>query len=150
MSTHLHPRRLLPTILAGGLVTILWLLSQTSTSLAAESTTEGIGTPLLSPVSITAGRATPVVVEVAITNPDVIPGSVQFLRLDTSGKVTGKIGKMHDDGQSGDARANDGVFTLQVTLNEATPGAVSLQVSAAVAGSLLRAVSDVVTLTVGP
>jgi hypothetical protein len=83
-----------------------------------------------------------VTVSASITDPTVIAGSVNLLRIDSFGNAT-VLGTMHDDGQNGDLVAGDGVFAYQATLNESVVGQITFQVSAAFRGSLLRVRADV-------
>jgi hypothetical protein len=55
---------------------------------------------------------------------------------------------MHDDGLNGDAVAGDGIFTLQVPFNQATPGVVYLEVSAPFKGALQRVLSGIISLNI--
>ncbi len=107
-----------------------------------------IGTTTVTPNSTPAG--VPVVVKVtsSITDPSLIPESVNLQRLDASGRVISVIGSLRDDGINGDATAGDKVFTLSTTILENTPGTVRLRVSAAFLGSLLRAFSSVLTVNI--
>jgi len=63
-------------------------------------------------------------------------------------KVMGTLGTMRDHGTNGDAVAGDGVFTLPVTLTEAVPGEVRLQVPAAWRGLVRRILSGVAVVPV--
>ena len=56
------------------------------------------------------------------------------------------LGLLRDDGVNGDAVAGDGTFTLRATIFEQTPGPVTLRVSAAFRGSMVRALSAPLTV----
>ena len=98
----------------------------------------GIGLVTVNPTTIQAGTATPVVVTAVITDSGLLPGTVNLQQRDSSGRLTAILGALHDDGLSGDQSAGDHVYTLQVTLNIATPGTIIFQVSAAFHASPLR------------
>ena len=96
-----------------------------------------IGGTLASPIVAVVGQASVVTISASIPDPAVIAGSVNLLRVDSSGNAT-VVGVLHDDGDKGDLIAGDGVFTYQATLNELAGGPISFQISAAFRGSLLR------------
>jgi hypothetical protein len=110
-----------------------------------------LGTPALSPGRIATGSAAPVTVTVSITDPNYIAGSGNVLRLKPDGSSPSTptvLGTLRDDGLQGDAVAGDKVYTLRATLNEASAGIVSLQVSAAYKRELKRTLSAPLLLTV--
>jgi hypothetical protein len=49
---------------------------------------------------------------------------VRLLKYDGNGSFIADLGEMHDDGAQGDAVANDGVFSRQITATETGPGFV--------------------------
>jgi len=63
-------------------------------------------------------------------------------------KVMGTLGTMRDNGTNGDAVAGDGAFILRVTLTEAVPGEVWLQVSAAIRNLVRRVLSGVAVVPI--
>ncbi|MDX2149373.1 MAG: choice-of-anchor X domain-containing protein [Bryobacteraceae bacterium] len=69
-------------------------------------------------------------------------------RLDASGRVLAVLGPLRDDGLSGDAKPNDGIYTLASTFNEFAAGPISLRVSATFNGSPSLVFSPPATLTV--
>jgi hypothetical protein len=85
---------------------------------------------------------TQVVITSLITDPTLIPGSVDLVRLDSNGTVVGVAGQMHDDGANGDAVAGDHVYSIRVTLNEPIQQAFALEVTAAFRGALRRSASS--------
>ena len=111
-----------------------------------------VGTPVANPVSIPAGQPSQVTVSCAITrqpaDPALIPNGVNLLRLNASGQAIATLGVMRDDGQGGDAAANDNIFTLRFTANEPPAGQIRVQCSAAFAGLLQRVRSSVAVVTV--
>ncbi|MFI5398534.1 MAG: choice-of-anchor X domain-containing protein [Candidatus Binatia bacterium] len=114
---------------------------------AITTLTPFVGTPQVNPSVVSVGQPTQVTVTSAIT-PAPIAGGVNLLRLDTAGKVIGILGIMHDDGKGGDAIPGDGIFTLQLTVNETAAGQMRLQVSAAFRGLLRRVLSPPGTLNI--
>jgi len=107
-----------------------------------------IGATAASPTSAPVGVATTVTVTSVITDPSLIPGSVNLQSLNSSGQVIALLGTLHDDGLNGDAVANDGTYTLQTMIYETAPGPVTFRVSAAFKGSLLRVNSAPLTVNV--
>ncbi|MGA2214964.1 MAG: choice-of-anchor X domain-containing protein, partial [Bryobacteraceae bacterium] len=107
-----------------------------------------VGAPVASPSSIPANALTLVTVTSQIGDPTVIAGGVNLLQVNSTGGSPTILGVMHDDGKNGDAVAGDGIFTLQVTLNPATVGAVYLEASAAFKGLLERALSPITPVSV--
>ena len=109
-----------------------------------------LGTPALSPGSITAGTPATVRFTVAISDPNYQAGSANVQRLNPDGSVQGVAGLLRDDGQQGDAAAGDQVYTLSLPLQEAAAGTLRFQVSAAYKRELKRTVSAPLSLTVEP
>ncbi len=116
-----------------------------STALAAAQT---IGPTALSPTSTPAGIGATVTITSQITDPGLIPASVNLQRLDAQGRVVAIVGDLHDDGLSGDDVASDGVFTLRLAIFERSPGSITFRVSAAIKGKVLRIFSSPLTFTV--
>jgi hypothetical protein len=56
------------------------------------------------------------------------------------------LGQLHDDGKNGDTIAGDGVYTIQITVNEPLAGQIQFQVSAAFKGKLKRLTSPILTV----
>src|SRR3954449_7843409 len=106
-----------------------------------------IGATTLAPTSIPAGVGTQITATASITDPGLIPSTVTLVQVDPSGR-TASLGVMHDDGANGDTTGGDHIFTLQTTILQANPGALSLRVSAGFQGSLSRVFSPVITLTI--
>ncbi len=107
-----------------------------------------IGTTTVTPNSTAAGLPVVVTVTSSITDPALIPESVNLQKLDASGRVLAVIGSLHDDGLNGDGTAGDKVFSISTTVFENTPGVVRLRVSASFRGSLLRSFSPVMTVNI--
>ncbi len=110
-----------------------------STSAARPLATHTVGTATATPLMISEGTSTQVSVSVQITDPALIATSVNLLRLGATGTQPAILGVMKSSG--------NGMYTLQPTFNEATPGQIQLQVSAAFVGTLQRVLSNVVTVS---
>ncbi len=107
-----------------------------------------ISSPGITPSSIPLSVSTSVTVTAPITGGTPDAGSVMLQRLDSSGRVLAILGTLHDDGLNGDAKANDGTFTLTSTFSEFAVGPISLRVSATFSGAVNHVFSPVGTLTV--
>jgi hypothetical protein len=107
-----------------------------------------IGQTTLTPSSIPLNSPTTVLVTSVITDPSLIPSSVNLQRLDAVHGTFANIGTLYDDGTHGDAVAGDGTFSLQLSFIEGAPFPVTLRVSAAFKGSLVRVFSSPLTLNV--
>src|SRR6266481_2966857 len=119
------------------------------TVIAAKPASAGtIGSTAVSPNSTPAGVPLVVTVTSTITDPSVIPASVNLQRLDSSGRVLSVIGTLHDDGLNGDALAGDKVYSITTTIFENTPGVVTLRVSAGFKGSILRSYSPLLSVQI--
>src|SRR4051812_21462479 len=115
-------------------------------SVAASAGT--IGATAVSPDNTPVGLPLSATVTAVITDPGLTPGTVNLQRLDASGRVLAVIGNLHDDGQAGDATANDHIYSIQFTVLENAPGPVRVRVSAGFNGQLVRVYSQVVTINV--
>lgn len=107
-----------------------------------------IGTTSVSPNATPAGVPLVVTITSSITDPSLIPESVNLQKLDASGRVIAVIGTLHDDGLNGDATAGDKIFSITTTVLENATGTVKYRVSAGFLGSLLRVNSAAVTVTI--
>ncbi len=72
-------------------------------------------------------------------NPALIPGGLNLLQVDGTAPVI--LGVMHDDGQNGDAVANDGIYTLLFSATSVAQ--MQLEASAAVTAQLRRGRSPI-------
>jgi len=77
-------------------------------------------------------------------NPALIAGGLNLLRVDGAAPVI--VGAMHDDGQNGDAVANDGSYTL--LFSAASVAQMQLVASAAVKAQIHRVKSPVTTVPI--
>ena len=99
------------------------------------------------PTTVPIGVGTPVTITATITDPAVIASSVQVQRYDSQGRVVGVLGLLTDDGLNGDAVAGDKTFSSRLTVYELAPGPITLRVSAAFQGRILRVLSAPLTIT---
>jgi hypothetical protein len=60
------------------------------------------------------------------------------------------VGSMKDDGTGGDTTAGDSIFTITRTLTESNLGTISFRSTSGYRGSLARATSNTMSLTVTP
>ena len=98
---------------------------------------------------IPVGAANSVVFQVAIPpDPKLIGSSVNLQRLN-AGKWE-LVGSMKDDGTGGDTAAGDSIFTITRTLTESNLGTISFRSTSGYRGSLARASSNTLSLTVTP
>jgi hypothetical protein len=107
-----------------------------------------IGATTVNPNSTSAGAPVVVTVTSSITDAALIPESVNLQRLDSSGRVISVLGSLHDDGLNGDAVAGDQIYSITSTVFENTPGVVTVRVSAAFRGTLLRVFSPPLTVNI--
>ena len=107
-----------------------------------------IGTTSITPTSTTTGVPVTVTVTSLISDPSLIPASVNLQRLDASGRVVAIIGTLHDDGVNGDAVAGDNVYTITTTIFENAQDSFNFRVSAAFKGTLLRSFSPLLPFQV--
>ena len=109
-----------------------------------------IGVTTITPASAPVGVPVTVTVTSVITDPTVIPGSVNLEQLDSSGKAVSVVGTLHDDGKNCDGVAGDHVYTICATIVPGSTGPLNLRVSASQTGKASRAYSGGVTLTCKP
>lgn len=120
--------------------TLLSTNAASSTVSAATTTTPIVGTPIAAPTIIFVNSSTPVMVTTQITDTTLIPGSVNLLRIGTTGTQPIILGVMQNVG--------NGMYSLQPAFNETTTGQIQLQVSAAFRGRLRRVTSQVIQVPV--
>jgi hypothetical protein len=82
------------------------------------------------PVYIVVNTPTAVLFNSQIPDPELKKRSVILVRLDGLGAPSELLGRLHDDGRNGDARANDSIYSLLATLNEPTVGSANFVVAA--------------------
>jgi hypothetical protein len=88
-----------------------------------------IGTPQVVPNPVTAGIPQIVTVTSQIGDASLTTDGVNLQRLDGQNNAI-NLGAMHDDGLNGDAVAGDHIYTVQTTIFEDAPTAISLRVTA--------------------
>src|ERR1700712_210331 len=71
-----------------------------------------LGTPSVTPGSLTAGTPATVTVNISITDPNFTLGGANLLRLKPDGSTATILGVLHDDGVQGDPVAGDKVYTF--------------------------------------
>lgn len=113
------------------------------TLLAAQAVDQLVATPSVFAVN----TLTQVTVSALINDPTVIPGGVNLLRIDSTGKAV-IIGILQDNGTGGDQVAGDHVYTLQIPFHEVATGQIVLKASVAFKGLLQRVQSAPITLRV--
>jgi hypothetical protein len=99
-----------------------------------------IGSATATPNVISVGTSTLVTVTIQISDPALIPSSVNLLRLGAPGTQPTVLGTMPS--------AGNGIYSLQHVFNESTAGQIQLQISAAFQGSLQRVLSNIATVNV--
>lgn len=109
-----------------------------------------LGSPTLTPQTVRAGTPATATFTISITDPNYTAGSANVQRLNADGSIAAVVGTLRDDGLGGDATANDKVFTLSWTVNEAAAGTVRYQASAAFKRELKRTFSTPLAITVQP
>lgn len=111
-----------------------------SGSLVLASTTHTIGAVTASPNIIAVNTSTNVTVSAVITDPAVIPASVNLLRLGATGTQPTIVGQMQGNG--------NGTYSIQVPLDPTAPGQINFEVSAAFRGQLTRVISNVISVAI--
>ncbi|MGH7987565.1 MAG: choice-of-anchor D domain-containing protein, partial [Candidatus Binataceae bacterium] len=78
--------------------------------------------PLVTPRLFSAGENTQLTVSSVVPpDPNLIPGSITLLQVDSNGNQIANLGQMYDDGTHGDVQAGDGNYTAQPTVNLPPP-----------------------------
>ena len=107
-----------------------------------------VGTLTATPNLNTVNVPTTVTFTIPITDPTLLPGGVNLLRLGATGTQPTILGIMHDDGLNGDLVQGDKVFTSVLNLNESQVGTISLQASVAFRGQIRRTLSAPTALAI--
>lgn len=101
------------------------------------------------PDGIFVNKPTPITVTAQIVPvPDLLPDTVKLLRLNERGEIISTLGYLRDGGTGGDRLPGDSIFTLQISLTEAQPQTVWLQVSASYRNPPTQGLSNVFTIDV--
>jgi hypothetical protein len=101
-----------------------------------------VGTLIAVPSAILVNTTTQITFTAQIADPSLLPGGVNLLEVDATGKTISILGLMYDDGTHGDAVGGDHTFTATVAVNDSTTGAVTFEASAAFKGILKRVQSN--------
>jgi hypothetical protein len=107
-----------------------------------------LGPAVVQPSQIPAGVASTLFFTVSITDPSVIPNGVNLLRVDATGQTLNIVGQFHDDGQSGDAKSGDQIYSIAINTTENSVGPLYFRVSAAFRGVLQRVQSPSLIVSV--
>ncbi|MBL8238951.1 MAG: carboxypeptidase regulatory-like domain-containing protein [Bryobacterales bacterium] len=127
----------------------LRLASYLLASVAAFAADPILGPVTIKPTFIPPGTPTQVTFTVQITDTTLLTNGANVQRLNAAGTATGVVGTLRDDGQNGDAVANDRIFTLVFSLNEPNPGRVYLRSGGAFPNLTTRVPSSTVAIDVG-
>ena len=111
-----------------------------------------VGAPVVTPMPVPVGQPATVTVTSVIppSTPPVIPTAVNLLRIGANNQTLGILGTMNDAGTNGDAVAGDRTFTVRVTVTIAPGDQLRVRVSAPFQGVILRVMSGVQTIPIGP
>ena len=102
--------------------------------------THTVGIATATPNLIAVGTSSQVTITIQITDPALIPNNINLLRLGVNGSQPTILGQLQP--------AGSGIYAIQQNFNEPF-GFIQLQVSAAFRGTLLRILSNVITIGVG-
>ena len=106
----------------------------------ATASTPTIGAVSATPTLITVNTPTSVTFTANISDPALIPNSVNLLQLGTAGRQPAILGQLQASGNN--------TYTITYTFNQSAAGSLQIQVSAAFRGTLKRVLSNVMTLSV--
>ena len=123
----------------------LWLLFCATCAQAVQSITS----PTAFPDGILSNTPTVVTVKALVApDPNLFTTSITLIRLNQQGQAIGSLGQLYDDASHGDETAGDNVYTGQFSFTESNLGVVSLAITAAYRGTLLRYRSSLFSLAV--
>ena len=89
--------------------------------------------PTLVPGIVAVNTPTLLTASVFMPDPTLNPAKVQLIQVGSDGQMS-VVSQMRDDGQQGDLKAGDKVFTAQLSVTETRPGAIAFLVSAVFRG----------------
>ena len=135
----LVPLLVLLAIVTGGVV---WLWAQ--------GPQPAFGLPVASPPNFVFNTPTTVTFTILIDTPTLNPTTVELLRVNAGGNLIASAGRMYDNGQNGDMKPGDKVFTARLILNEGSIGKIYFRVAAAFRGNSQNARSGLVSVDVDP
>ncbi len=127
-----------------------WMLAQGPQGSPFPGPQPAFGTLTASPPNFVLDTPTTVTFTIAIESPTVNPTTVALQRVDADGVLIAPLGRMFDNGQSGDARPGDRIFTAQVRFNESEIGRRYIRVAAAFRGNQQNAQSAQAFVDVDP
>ena len=136
-------------LLGIGIITLFDFLSKPSLAPSSAEPAEVISLdqPTATPAVISVGERNLVTIQVWITDPRLIPSSVNLQRLDANGNVVSTLGNLRDDGYNGDRIAADKIYSLQVSFEELNQKKIPLRVTAAYERILKRIFSPTFFIT---
>lgn len=129
---------------------VLVVVGLSATAVVWTQSANTVGEVSVTPAFVVANEPSDVLFTARIDSALVIPTGVNLLKVDATGKTLAIAGTMRDNGTNGDALAGDKVFSLRVTLNEASVGDTYYRVSAAFRGTLRRELSSSVVIHIDP
>jgi hypothetical protein len=123
-----------------------WLCATAPSAWAVRS----IDTPVATQDVVFAGTPTMVTVTAQVAvDPNLLPASLNLVRVNSQGQGIAVLSSMYDDGTNGgDQIRGDGTFTATILINQANPGSFAVAASAAYRGSIRRVLSPSITITV--
>lgn len=97
-----------------------------------------IANPTAEPAQIRIGQSSKVRFFADISNPNVVPGSVNLQRMGASGTNPIVVATLNDNGTNGDEIQGDGRYSVELTFNEAAATILNYTISAAIQGQVVR------------
>lgn len=98
-------------------------------------TTPTVSAPTITPNLVTVNTPTALMSTVSISDPTLNPTTVELLRVNSNG-TSAVVGRMRDDGQDGDKKAGDRIFTATFTVSEPRESQIHLQATASFKGTV--------------
>jgi hypothetical protein len=90
------------------------------------------------PAQVRTGQATRVRFFADIADPNLVPGSVNLLRVGPAGTNPVIAGTLSDTGSDGDEIAGDGRYSGEFTINQAAPGTITYYINGAIRNQIVR------------
>ncbi|MEO6422796.1 MAG: choice-of-anchor X domain-containing protein, partial [Candidatus Nitrotoga sp.] len=142
MNAYLY--RCLVRLAVAGIVFLTLSVGLTAIAYAAQSVTLASAEP----EQILIDQTSTVRFSAEISNPNLIAGSVNLLRVELPNTNPTIVGVLHDDGLKGDAIAGDGRYSIEVTLNETATKQLVYRISADFKGRSQRVESTDIVVNV--
>ncbi len=101
-----------------------------------------VSAPTITPNLVIVNTPTLLTATVHIPDPTLNPANVDLIRINASG-ASNVVAQMVDNGQNGDQKPGDKIFTARFTLREPQVGKMGFQVSAAFRGKMRQTLSSV-------